>query len=303
MPHFTFSTSKHRNLVEVSMTYRNGNDRNDVENEIGFLNELNRLMAATAPIHNHGDDPTVRPNIDVIDRDTYLGYIDLKFPIKTQFESDEAGLKAYSFAGLHAVLVEISQICERHRGKFQEFGVRLNLEAMRAPWVLPVDGQGVILREGSRQIDYSGIRLPSKAKLGVDQFDVTQLIAVGEPLAVKLFDRAWRYLCEQYKYAIAKEPNHLHRDRGPVIDVEVMKDMWPDIRWGNVGVFARVIDPVGQQYWEQLGDMHNARTNEYILNAGNHMLHTPLIFDNTSGLTGNNVLLSDHAYYSFESVV
>lgn len=303
MPHFTFSPSKHRNLVEVSITYQNGNDRNDIEHEIEFLNELDRLTAATTPIHNHGDDPTVRPSITVVDRDTYMGSIDLKFPVKTQFESDGSGLKAYSFAALHAVLVGISQICERHRNKFESFGVHLNLKAMRAPWVLPVGDLGVILRDGSRQIDYSGTHLPIKAKLGMGQFNVCQLVVLGEPLAVKRFDRVWRYLCEDYKHTIALEPNNPYHDRGPVIDVKAMKDRWSDIRWGNLGVFARVADYSGNLRWHQLGDMHIDATKEYILNMGNQMMGTPLTFDNTNIQAGNNVLLSNHAYYSFESVI
>lgn len=303
MSKLTFSTSKARNKVEVAITYRNRNNRADIEHEINLLNDLTDLMAATSGIHAHGADPVVRPNYKEADGDTYISALDLAFHVNTQVESNEGEIKAYSYAGLHAALVGISDICKRHREHFLEFGVHLNLQAMRTPWVIPVDGQGVILREGSRQNEYRGNRLPRQAKLGIGAYDVTQMMVVGEPLAVKQFERAWVYLCNQYAQYIKDIPNHPDRDNGPIIDVVAMKHMWPDIRWGNLGVIVRVADALGEKHWEQLGEMHNARTHEYVLNMGNHMLATPLVYDNTKPLEGNNVFLKDCSYYSFESVI
>lgn len=284
-----FFANKRHNQVDVAITYRNGNNRADIESEIKLLNELSRLMQASSAIHNHTEDSIVRPQITTIDRDSYMGTIDLKFPIKGLVETDDSTM-AYSYAGLHAVLVEISNICKRHSDEFEGFRAYINLESMKAPWVLPVSGHGVILREGSHQINYSGDLLPNSAVVGKDMVTVEQVIVVGEPRAVRDFDRTWRYLCKQ----------NAHKTTS-VLDVCSMKDNWTNLRWNNVGIFVLVKDAIDNMHWEQVGDMHNTRTEEYIRIMGNNMLTVPLEYGNTSALNPNNIFLSNHAYYEFEA--
>lgn len=300
----SFNTSKRHNTVEVAITYAALNDRSSFAAELDLVQDLTTLMVASRSIHNWEQDPVVRPNAYHKDPDVYHASIDLKFPIKTRIEGDEGEIKCYSYAGLHAVLVEISKICSRHASKFENFSAKLNLEGMKAPWVIPVDGQGVILREGSRQIDYAGTLLPRSAIIGAQEMEIEQLIVVGEHRAVDGFDRMWRRWANTYQDTMERKfPTHPHIGRGPTLNLNTMKDANPNLPWQNVGVFALFKDAIGGLHWEQLGDMHNAKTQEYVLAVGNHMLFTPLEYSNTSKIAGNNIFLNDHAYYSFESAI
>lgn len=299
----TFKTSKRHNTVEVAIVYHAINDRSAFEAELNLVQDLTTLMVASRNIHKWESDPVVRPNAYLTTSDDYYSNIILKFPIITRVNSDE-GLRAYSYAGLYAVLSEISKICEKHRGNFVEFSSKLNLEAMKAPWVLPVRGHGVILREGSRQISYHGIEIPRSATVGAQDIEVVQLMALGEERAVAEFDKLWKRTADEYHtYLKEHHPTHPHLDRGPNLDLRLMKELHPKLNWQNLGVFACFKDIAGEFHWEQLGDMHNTKTEDYILQFGNFMLQQPMAFDNTKPLIGNNVFLNDHAYYSFESVV
>lgn len=299
----TFKTSKRHNIVEVAIVYQAINDRSAFEAELNFVQELTTLMVASRNIHNWESDPVVRPNAYMPDQDCYYANIILKFPIVTRVHSDE-GLKAYSYAGLYAVLSEISKICEKHRGNFTEFSSKLNLEAMKAPWVLPVRGHGVILREGSRQVSYHGLDVPHSATIGAQNVEVVQLLALGEERAVAEFDKLWKRTAAEYHIYLKEHyPTHPYLDRGPNLDLKLMKELYPKFNWQNLGVFACFKDIAGEFHWEQLGEMHNAKSEDYILQFGNFMLQQPMAFDNSKPLGLNNVFLNDHAYYSFESVM
>lgn len=299
----SFKHSKRHNTVEVAIVYQNNNDRSAFEAELNLVQELTNLMQASRKIHNWAHDPIVRPNVSVSKPDNYYASIVLKFPVSSRVE-EEGEVWCYSYAGLHAVLAEIAVICKKHSANFMKFHSKLNLGGMKAPWVLPVNGHGVILREGSRQITYHGNHIPRSAVLGVGQHEVVQMMVLGEERAVAEFDKLWRRLADQYaEYWEKQQLNKTYKPCGPCLDLPTIKEHHTKIQWQNLGVFVCVKDMAGNYHWEQLGNMHNPRTVEYILNYGNHMLNTPLPFDNTSPLGGNNIFLNDHAYYSFESVI
>ncbi len=287
--------SKRHNTVVVNITYQAINDRSAFADELDFIQDLTTLMVATKAIHEWGDDPIVRPNAYLKDPENYYARIDLKFPIHTRIEGEDGELKNYSYSGLHAVLCELGRICADYSGKFVDFSANLDLEGMKAPWILPVKGQGVIMREGSHQIDYSGAMLPLTATIGAQQTEITQLMVVGEPRAVNKFNGLLRRITHSAGYPLA--------ERGPNLDVSFWKDTCPDMGWQNIGIFACFKDAIGNYHWEQLGDMHNAKSEEYIHFVGNHMLSTPLPFTNTSEIVGNNIFLNDHAYYAFQSAI
>lgn len=296
----SFKTSKRHNLVEVAIVYKNINDRTAFEAEMNLVQELSTLMSACRKIHKWDNDPVVRPNAYLTNPDNYYANIVLKFPVRSRVE-EEGEVWCYSYAGLHAVLAEIAVICKKHSGNFVEFRSSLNLEAMKAPWVLPVHGKGVILREGAQQVSYHGIYTPRTATIGAQESEVVQLLALGETRAVAQFDKLWKHISEEYNtYLKAQLPNHPYIGRGPNLDLVLLKELHPKIHWQNLGVFACFKDSGGDYHWEQLGNMHNPKTVAYILDYGNHMLNTPLPFDNTKQLAVNNVFLNDHAYYSFE---
>lgn len=299
-----FFQSKRHNSVRVSIMYTNVNDRSAFEAELNLVQELTTLMVSCSNIHEWGCDPVVRPVTYLRNPDVYEGSINLKFPINTRIIGSDGELKCYSYAGLYAVLAEISKICKKYAAEFQHFTTALDLDAMKAPWVIPVDGQGVILREGSRQIDYAGTLLPRSAIIGAQEMEIEQLLVVGEHRAVDSFDRMWRRWATTYQDTMERKyPTHPHICRGPTLNLSAMKDANPNLPWQNVGVFALFKDAIGYLHWEQLGDMHNAMTRDYVLAMGNHMLNTPLEYANTDKLIGNNIFLNDHAYYSFECVI
>lgn len=298
-----FKTSKRHNTVEVAIVYKNINDRHAFEAELNLVQELSVLMSTSRRIHKWANDPIVRPNVYRVNPDNYFSNIILKFPIRTREEA-EGEVWCYSYAGLHAVLSEIAAICKKHRSNFVEFSAKLNLEAMKAPWVLPVHGKGVILREGARQLNYHDIHLPRVAVIGACEAEVVQLLVLGEDRAVSDFNKVWCRMADFHHTWLSKQhPSHPYLGRGPKLDVCELKKAHPKLNWQNLGVFAYLKDLAGNYHWEQLGDMHNAKSVEYILDVGNHMLNTPMPFDNTKPLTGNNVFLNDHSYYSFESAI
>ncbi|ABY63242.1 hypothetical protein ST201phi2-1p418 [Pseudomonas phage 201phi2-1] len=297
------SKSKRHNTVSLSIHYKNANDRTAFENELNLVQDLSTLMTASAKLHNHAADPLVRPQAYVKDVDDYYGSITLQFPLKAKWYSEENDMRCYSHVGLYNLLKLISDVCSTHSVNFEEFRTHLDLGGMKAPWVLPVEGMGVILREGSRQMTLTGDVLPRAVRLGVAEYEVEQLIVVGEPRAVEDFSRAWGHVADKYRRVMQKYPTHQYHGRGPLMDVSTMKYSWGNHNWQNVGVFALVKRPEFEPTWVTLGEMHNSSVLKNIIDIGNHMLNTPLQFSNTEPSIRNNIFLSDHAYYSFESVV
>lgn len=289
---FTFTSNKRRNLVEVAINYSQPNNRNAIDVEIEFLNELTNLMATVMPLHGK-EDPTVRPSIINPEGDIYYAHILLKFPIKPLVTGVSGDLENYNYAGLHATLLQLSTICNKYAPNFFEFGTRLNTAAMRSPWVLPIEGHGIILRDGHNQIDYTDAYLPSTVTLGIGKFKVQQITVVGEPRAVKDFDRTWRRKCDMF----LDSPVNQAVKRYPNMDVTVLKTFDP-IQWAHIGVFAQVEDHDGQEHWVQLGEMHHPMAVDYLRHYGNDMLNTPLSFNTRDG----NLFLKEHAYYAFEAV-
>jgi len=295
--------SKRHNTVHLGIRYKNANDRTAFEAELNLIQELTMLMTAAERLHEHGSDPIVRPQAYVKDVDDYYGSIDLKFPIYSSWTNDEDVLRGYSYTGLYSLLKLLSEVCAKHAPNFEEFNTTLNLEGMKAPWVLPVVGNGVILRAGARQISFSGTLLPRSVMLSTANLTVDQMIVVGEPRAVEEFRKAWVFVADRYKHTLDKHPGHPYTGSGPTIYTNSMKITWPDISWHNIGVFARVRQAESDPFWVDLCDMHNSAALNTIVNVGNHMLNTPLMFSNTDPASCNNIFLSDHAYYSFESVL
>lgn len=295
--------SKRHNTVHLGIRYKNANDRTAFEAELNLIQELTMLMTAAERLHEHGSDPIVRPQAYVKDVDDYYGSIDLKFPIYSSWTNDEGILRGYSYTGLYSLLKLLSEVCAKHAPNFEEFCTTLNLEGMKAPWVLPVAGNGVILREGARQISFAGMSLPRSVMMCTADLTVDQMFVVGEPRAVEEFRKAWGRVVDQYKLVLNKYPDHPYNGRGPTIYTHAMKTTWPNIDWHNIGVFALVRQGESDPFWITLNDMHNDAALNTIVNVGNHMLNTPLMFSNTDPASRNNIFLSDHAYYSFESVV
>lgn len=293
MPKFTFARSKRHNLVEVAITYECVNNRVAISHEMALLQDLSRLMTSAASIHDHGNTP-VEPVITMINDHKFFGTIDLKFPIKTKVEGSDGLPVAYSFAGLHAVLVEIRNICERHREHFIEFGVNLNLEAMTAPWVLPVAGHGVVLRNGFAQHQFYEYRTPHSTKIGNRTVQLDSMMVVGEPGAVAGFSRRWTRASDEMHrfYVYHGNPDH----SGLVINVDELRKKWPTLEWQNLAVMVRERDT---NNWHYLGSTHNERTLDYVFQCGNYMLNQPLGYDNDATESTGNVFLNDHEYYEF----
>ncbi len=294
MSALTFSRSKRHNVVEVAITYEAANDRNDFQAELAFVQELSAITTACVDLHKHGRDPIV-PQYRTFP-DTYVGSIDLRFPIKTSTRNEKGDITSYSWAALHATLKSISEICARHRSNFIKFGCQLNLAAMTSPWVLPIDQHGVIARNGAQQLNCVGLKQPKQVRLSNGQLhDVEGMTVIGEPLAVDKFRRKWAYRCEQFRNFEFREFRH-RLDHAPVLDLTEMERSDRKIQWQNIAVFAK-LKGMG---WYMMSEGVNVANRIYLSQFGNDMMMRSLGFDNDHQEAEQGLLLHDHAYFSFE---
>lgn len=293
----TFTRSKRHNLVEVAINYECVNDRIATTAEIALLLELSRLMVSACELHAHGNTPIV-PTIVNATPETYQGHIVLKFPIKTKRPDSNGKPIPYSFAGLHATLQAVRNICNRRRDTFINMSINLNLEAMTAPWVLPVPDKGVILRNEYAKKHYHGKYGTGHTYVNGIAIKLDEMFVAGEPRAVAEFDRRWVRMCNEHH--AHNEQTHDPVPYGPALRLDSLRSCWKKVEWQNLCVMTR---RRGTNEWVVCTDFYNTETVSYIATVGNDMMQTPMGFDNDDMESTGNIFLNDHSYFEMVDVI
>ena len=239
------------NRVNARIAYRNELlNRGSVTDEINFLLDLNKLLDMNKHLGLHGDHAV--PVVTHESEGFYGCNINLQFVVRHDKK------KLYEYSRLHYLLVEIAELCERYKGKFDRMERTLDISGMTQPWALVAAPQQVLLRKGATQYCATGDMIPGYVG---HQQAVDGLVVMGEPRAVRDFKRAWGYVTRNYfdrmspeERASLEASDHHY---GPHLHIEDLQRQFPKIQWQHLLIWAHAKHVPGNDGWFVTNLDHN----------------------------------------------
>lgn len=276
--------ARKRNVIHLRIAYINQHSRSAMDKELRLLNDLNQILALNQRFHKHGHTAVI-PTITKHTAEEYGCVIQLQFHIDPN--GDESG--AYSYSGLHAMLVALSHTYATHKQAFPRLEFKIDLSNLKTPWVIRNGNNSALVHPLAvtkvYQDNESPMHLVSTFTHHHRQCKIEEMLIVGEPQVVARFDRLWK------RYISASPRRVLYMDQIPKSKAQVF------IRIQHPNGSCEVL-PVNHES-DKFADI-NA---DYAAIASEAMVNEPLWFTNTFGDNEgfyNNYLYNEMSYIEIE---
>lgn len=272
--------AKKRNVVYLKIAYRAVRSPETMFHELDFINDVNLHLMVNHRLHDHALT-MVKPTLTKYGEDFHEAVIHLKFPIRPK--GDEHG--QYSYSGLHALLVGLSEIYAKHKPNFDRLEFYLDTYDVKTPWVICAGPTEAYVHPDVVTKTYTGDLAPSYVMCGYHGqiTRVEQMTIVGETRTVDNFDRCYRRYAEWLK-GYSHSPNLPNR-------------LIPE---SKAQIYVMYLDSQGDRHIAAIHSDTDKLVEAnvgYVMTFGAKMIAEPLAF--TNGQSANGLLYPGMQLMSF----